>query len=547
MRAKIKKTRSAELGKDVNYSFKLLKGDLFGGVTTAVIALPVAIAFGVASGVGAVAGLYAAIAIALFAAVFGGTPAMVSGPTAPMVVAMAVIVTHSADSLAEAFTIVMLTGVIQICFGLFRLGRFIAYTPYSVISGFMTGIGIIIISIQFSPVLGLPSPGGGAVGSILNLPSALPNANIQAVLLAACTLVLMIFWPLKLHRIIPDTLGALALGTLLGVFLFTDAPVVGTIPSGIPSIQLPVLNFEFLIHVLEPALVLAIIGSINSLLVSLIADAMTRSRHNPNREIIGQGLANLLSGLFGGLPGSGSTVPTVVNIRAGGRTRVASILVAVILGTFLFDLGRLVEQIPLPVLAALLLKIGYHIIDWRFIARLHKIEKTHLTVMLLTASLTVFVDLITAVAIGLIASGMINSMKAEALELDSVVSVPLLDLESDDPFSARTGLVRMTGRFTVASASTLQHVIAEDIRAHEVVIFDFSATEYMDDSAVMVIRQLVISSNEQNKPCIVMGLNKKMTALLQSLDALPGINDSDYVETLEEARKIADNYLENLA
>ncbi len=527
----------------VSYSLKLLKGDVFGGITSAIIALPVAIAFGVASGVGAVAGLYSAIAIAFFAAIFGGTPAMVSGPTAPMVVAMAVIVTHSADSLAEAFTIVMLTGLIQIGFGLFRFGRFIAYTPYSVISGFMTGIGIIIISIQLLPVLGMPAPGGGAIGSIMSLPKALPDANVHAIALAACTLGMMILWPLKFHRIVPDTLGALALGTLLGFFVFTEAPIVGTIPSGIPELQLPVLNVEFLVQVIEPALVLAIIGSINSLLVSLIADAMTRARHKPNRELIGQGLANMLSGVFGGLPGSGSTVPTVVNIRAGGRTRVASLLVAVILCTFLFDFGKLVERIPLPVLAALLLKIGWHIIDWRFIERLHKIEKTHLTVMLLTASLTVFVDLITAVAIGLIASGMINSMKAEALELDSVISVPLLDLESDDPFSARTGLVRMSGRFTVASASTLQHVIAEDIREHEVVIFDFSETEYMDDSAMMVIRQLVISSYEQGKPCVVMGLNDKMAALLHSIDALPGIDAGNFVETLEQARKIADGYL----
>ena len=530
----------------LSYSLKFLKGDVFGGVTAAIIALPVAIAFGVASGVGAVSGLYAAIAIALFGALFGGTPAMVSGPTAPMVVAMAVIVTHSADSLAEAFTIVMLTGLFQIGFGIFRLGRFIAYTPYSVVSGFMTGIGIIIISIQLLPVLGQPAPGGGAIGSIVNFPKALADTNLQALALAVCTLGLMILWPLKLHRIVPDTLGALALGTILGLFLFTDTPVVGSIPSGIPALQLPVLDIEFLLEVIEPALVLAIIGSINSLLVSLIADAMSRSRHSSNRELIGQGFANMLSGLIGGLPGSGSTVPTVVNIRAGGRTRVSSILVALILGLFLTDLGKLVEQIPLPVLAALLLKIGWHIIDWRFIQRLHKIEKTHLTVMLLTASLTVFVDLITAVAIGLIASGMINSMNAEALELDSVVSVPLLDINSDDPFSARTGLVRMSGRFTVASASTLQHVITEDIRDHEVVIFDFSATEYMDDSAMMVIRQLVISSDEQNTPCIIMGLNDKHAKLLHSIDALPGIPKDQFVETLDAARAVADELLDQM-
>ncbi len=527
----------------MSYSLKLLKGDVFGGITAAVIALPVALAFGVASGVGATAGLYAAIAIAFFAAIFGGTPAMVSGPTAPMAVAMAVVVTHSANTLAEAFTIVMFTGVLQIGFGIFRLGRFISYTPYSVISGFMTGIGVIILSMQILPVLGHPTASDGLKQVIAELPAALSSVNLHALAVAAITLALMLLWPRKLHRFIPDTLGALALGSLAGIFVFTEAPVVGTIPAGIPQLQIPVLDADFLIRMIEPALVLAIIGAIETLLVALMSDAMTRSRHKPNREIIGQGIANIFSGIFGGLPGSGSPVPTVVNIRAGGRTPVAGVLVGLILLAFLFDAGKLAEKIPLAVLAALLLKIGWHVIDWRFIGRLHKIEKSHVTVMMITAFLTVFVDILTAVAIGLIASGMINAMNAEMLELDSVISVPLLDLDGSDPFSARTGLVRMSGRFTVASAGTLTHVIGEDIREHEVVIFDFSQTEYMDDSAVMVIRQLVASASEQGKPCIVMGLSDKMSRSLHALDALRRIDKDSFVETLAEARELADRYL----
>ena len=527
-----------------NYIAKFLKGDIFGGITAAVIALPIATAFGVASGVGAVAGIYAAIAIALFAAIFGGTPAMVSGPTAPMAVAMAVVITHSANSLAEAFTIVMFTGLLQIGFGVFRLGKFIAYTPYSVISGFLTGIGIIIISMQILPAIGAPTATDGIRQTIEILPDALSSINLHALAVTGFTLAMILVWPKKLHRFVPDTLGALLLGSLLGMFIFTQAPVVGSIPSGIPSIQVPVLEPEFLIRMIEPALVLAIIGSVETLLVALVADAMTRTRHKPNREIVGQGIANIFSGMFGGLPGSGSPVPTVVNIRAGGRTRVSGILVALILFTFLFELGELVERIPLAVLAALLLKIGWHVIDWRFVKRLAKIEKSHVTVMLLTAGLTVFVDILTAVAIGLIVSGMINAMNAEPLELDNVISIPLLDdFDTEDPFSARTGLVRMSGRFTVASAGTLSHVIGEDIREHEIVIFDFTPTEYMDDSTVMVIRQLVLSSYEEGKPCIVMGLSDDMAKTLNSLDALQEIDKANFVETLEEARQIANEYL----
>ena len=527
-----------------NYTAKFLKGDVFGGITAAIIALPIATAFGVASGVGAVAGIYAAIAIALFAAIFGGTPSMVSGPTAPMAVAMAVVITHSATSLAEAFTIVMFTGLIQIGFGAFRLGKFIAYTPYSVISGFLTGIGIIIISMQILPVIGAPTATDGIRQTIKFLPDALSNINLHALAVTGFTLAMIVVWPKKLHRFIPDSLGALLLGSLLGMFVFTQAPVVGSIPSGIPSIQVPVLEPEFLIRMIEPALVLAIIGSVETLLVALVADAMTRTRHKPNKEIVGQGIANIFSGMFGGLPGSGSPVPTVVNIRAGGRTRVSGVLVALILFTFLFQLGELVERIPLAVLAALLLKIGWHVIDWRFVKRLTKIEKSHVTVMLLTAGLTVFVDILTAVAIGLIVSGMINAMNAEPLELDNVISIPLIDdFDTEDPFSARTGLVRMSGRFTVASAGTLSHVIGEDIREHEIVIFDFTPTEYMDDSTVMVIRQLVLSSYEEGKPCIVMGLSDDMAKTLNSLDALQEIDKANFVETLEEARQIANEYL----
>ena len=528
----------------MNYSFKSLKGDIFGAVTAAVIALPVALAYGVASGVGAVAGLYAAIAIAFFAAVFGGTPSMVSGPTVAVTVAMAVIVTHSAANLAEAFTIVMFAGLIQIGIGAFRLGKLITYTPYSVISGFLTGIGVILISMQILPVLGAPAATDGIRGTIGNLPDALSDINLHAFAVAALTLAMLLVWPRKLHRFIPDTLGALCLGSLLGIFVFPQAPVVGPIPSEIPSLQVPVLNAGFLIRTLEPALVLAIIGSVYSLLVALVADAMTRSRHNPNRELVGQGIANIVSGIIGGLPGSGSTLPTFVSIRTGGRTRVSGILVALILFAFLFGLGELVERIPLAVLAALLLHIGWYVIDWRFLTRLAKIEKSHVTVMLITAVLTVFVDILTAVAIGLIVSGMINAMNAEPLELDNVVSVPLVDeFETENPFSARTGLVRMTGRFTVASAGTLSHVIGEDIREHEIVIFDFTPTEYMDDSTVMVIRELVRSSYEEGKPCIVMGLSDYMAKTLNSLAALQEVEKANFVDSLEQARQIANEFL----
>ena len=289
----------------MSYSFQSLRGDIFGGVTAAVVGLPVALAFGVASGLGALAGIYGAIAVGFFAAVFGGTRSQISGPTGPMAVAMAVIVTTHADSLAEAFTIVIMAGLIQILLGVMRIGRFVAFTPYSVISGFMSGIGIIIMLLQTLPFLGAPGASGGPIGVVRALPNALNNVNLSALVIAFVTLVVGVLWPRQLRRYFPPTLAALAAGTLLGVLWLTNTPVIGEVPTGLPQIELPVFSLSLLVKAIEPALILALLGSIDSLLTSLIADAMTRTHHNPDRELIGQGIGNLVAGFIGGLPGAG--------------------------------------------------------------------------------------------------------------------------------------------------------------------------------------------------------------------------------------------------
>lgn len=221
-----------------------LKGDIFGGLTAAVVALPLALAFGVASGVGPIAGLYGAIAVGFFAAIFGGTPAQVSGPTGPMTVVMGAVVAQHADSLPEAFTIVILGGALQILLGILRVGRYVSYTPYSVVSGFMSGIGIIIILIQVLPFFGLDTAAGGPVGAIQAWPEILKSLQPDALAIGAAALALMVFWPKTFDRILPAPLTALVLGTLLGLFVFPAAPVIGSVPTGLPEIVLPVINFE---------------------------------------------------------------------------------------------------------------------------------------------------------------------------------------------------------------------------------------------------------------------------------------------------------------
>ena len=529
----------------ISYDFRTFRGDVFGGITAAVVGLPVALAFGVASGLGALAGIYGAIAVGFFAAVFGGTRSQISGPTGPMSVAMAAIVTVHADDLGNALTIVVVAGVIQVLIGALRIGRLVAFTPHSVISGFMSGIGLIIILIQILPFVGADSAEGGPMGAIRAIPDAIVGMNYKALIIAAVTLAVAVFWPARLAKWLPSTLAALAAGMVLGILWLTGTPSVGEVPIGFPDLALPDLSPGFVISAAEPALTIALLGSIDSLLTSLIADSLTRSSHNPNRELVGQGIANTAAGFIGGLPGAGNTLSTLVNFRAGGRTALAGVLVAAILMAFALGLGRYVESVPLAVLAGILVKVGWDIIDWRFITRAHRVQREHLLVMLITMALTVFLDLVTAVAIGLIAAGIASARQFERLEMDSVVSTPLLDrtflrqVDGEDEFSARVGLISLRGTFTVASSNRLVNTVRADLRDNEVLIWNFAETVYMDDSAALVIEQLLDLEKEEGIPCIIMGLQGAAASTLRSLNCLDNVPEDHYVADLEEARELA--------
>ena len=532
----------------MNYNLQTFRGDIFGGVTAAVVGLPVSLAFGVASGLGAVAGLYGAIAVGFFAAVFGGTRSQISGPTGPMSVAIAVIVTTHADDLAEVFTIAIMAGLIQILLGVLRIGRLAVYTPYSVISGFMSGIGIIIILLQTLPFLGAPVTTGGPLDAVGMWPDVIPDINFGAVAIATVTLVVGLTWPRQLRKYLPPTLAALIAGTLLGVLVLTNTPVIGEVPTGLPDLRLPDLGGSVLLEAVQPAIIIALLGSIDSLLTSLIADSMTRTRHNPNRELVGQGIGNMAAGFIGGLPGAGATLGTVVNLRAGGRTPVSGVLRAAILLALVLGLGRYVESIPHAALAGILLKVGWDIIDWRFLTRIHRVQREHLVVMLITLGMTVFLDLVTAVGIGLIAAGMASARQFERLQLDAVISTPLLDRtflgpgkdgKEADEFSARVGLVALRGSFSVASANKLVNTIGLDIQEHEVVILDFSDTVYVDDSAALVVEQLIEVAIAEDTACIVMDLTGRPAQTLRSLNVLDQVPADHFVATLDEAREVA--------
>jgi len=494
-----------------------IRGDIYGGVTAAVVALPLAMAFGVASGLGPIAGLYGAIAVGFFAAIFGGTDSQVSGPTGPMTVVMGAVVTQYSGNLADAFTIVFLGGLIQIAFGMLKLGRYIAYTPYSVVSGFMSGIGVIIILIQTLPFVGATTVAGGPIGAIDAWLSGNVLINSDALIIATVGLAIGIFWPKRLSAVLPSALAALIVGTLLSMLLFTQAPVIGEVPTGLPQLIIPTLFDSHIFTLFKAALILALLGSIDSLLTSLVADAITRTQHKPNKELIGQGLGNMFSSLIGGLPGAGATMRTVVNVRAGGRTPISGALHAVILLTLVLGLGPIAEKIPHAILAAILLKVGWDIIDWEYLRRIKTAPRAKMVVMLVTLSLTVFADLVTAVAVGLVMAGFIT---AEWTEQEEVKGVSFHQ-QCDD-----VQLITMNGSYSYASARQLVHHIA-DLGAHlhpQTLIYDLSKITHLDTSAALALEELFEIAKEEGHKVLTVsphGHAYNTLSRLRSLDKIP--------------------------
>ncbi|MFY9251043.1 MAG: SulP family inorganic anion transporter, partial [Vulcanococcus sp.] len=399
------------------------RGDLTGGITTAVVALPLAMAFGLTSGAGAIAGLWGAIVLGFIAAPLGGTPSQVSGPTGPMTVIMAAVITaligrYGAEAgLAVAFTVALLAGALQVLFGVFRLGQYIVQMPYSVISGFMSGIGVIVVVLQLPILLGLSLK--GTIPQILAaLPAQLPNLNGLALLIGALTFALIRSYPRRWNRWLPAPLVALVLISALSTLLPEGSiPRLGAIPQGLPTLRWPQLRFDDLRLLGGYAITLAVLGSIDSLLTSLVADNITRTQHRSDRELIGQGIGNMAAALVGGLPGAGATMRTVTNVQAGGRTPLSGMVHSLALLIVTLGAGSFASEIPLAVLGGILLHVGLEIVDWSFLKRAPRLSWKATGLMWLVLLLTVFWDLVTAVVIGVSLANVITIKdQADALQ-----------------------------------------------------------------------------------------------------------------------------------
>ena len=524
-----------------------IKGDLFGGLTAAVIALPMALAFGVASGAGAEAGLWSAVLVGLFAALFGGTPTLISEPTGPMTVVMTAVIanltaSNPANGMAMAFTVVMLAGVFQILLGALRLGRYITQMPYTVISGFMSGIGLILVVLQLGPALGQAIPPGGVMGTLQHLPELVAGVKPLELALAGITMVILWSTPQRLKKIVPPQLLALVAGTVISLTLLPllDSASsgegirrIGAISAGFPSVQIPVFGASELGLMLVDAAVLGMLGSIDALLTSVVADSLTRTEHNSNKELVGQGLGNLVSGLFGGIAGAGATMGTVVNIQAGGRSALSGIVRALVLMLVIVAGSGLAARIPLAVLAGIALKVGVDIVDWGFLRRAHRISVKGALILYLVIGLTVLVDLIVAVAVGVFLANLLTIDRLSQLQShQSVKSISTADDDLNlpkeekallDAGEGRVLLFQLNGAMIFGVAKTIgrEHNAIGQCNA---VVFDLGAVSHLGVTAALALENAVEEAVEAKRHVYVVGAagtTRKRLEALKLFELLP--------------------------
>ncbi|PHQ57015.1 MAG: sodium-independent anion transporter [Sulfurimonas sp.] len=520
-------------------STKHLSGDIFGGVTAAIVALPLALAFGVQSGMGAIAGLYGAIAVGFFAALFGGTPTQISGPTGPLaVVASVIIATEIAfyGSLDAAIgTIVatfILAGVFQILLGVFKIGQYIRYIPYPVVSGFMSGIGSIIIIMQIFPFFGLVSP-PSIVEIISSLGDIRGNINVEALLLASATIAIIYLFP-KLSKKVPSTLIALVSLTVLSTYMGLGVSIIGDIPSGFPEVHINTLlslDWHNPMLILIPAITLAALGSIDSLLTSVVADNMTKTQHNSNQELIGQGIGNMVAGLIGGLPGAGATMRTVVNINAGGKTNLSGVIHGIVLVIILFGAGAYARLIPLPVLAGILITVGIGIIDYKGLKHLKEVPRADAVIMIIVLLFTVFVDLLQAVGIGMVLASILFMKQMGDMGKNKSVSKTLKDFHEVFPPSSQ----ERESYSAIENQVYIQHFngpIFFGFTAHfrqmmkrlpevSVVIFRMYNVPSIDQSGMYALDDAIYELNKQNITVLITGINEQPRKMLENIKVIP--------------------------
>mgnify|MGYP003118808801 CR=1 FL=1 len=528
--------------------FSNIKGDLTGGIVAGVVALPLALAFGVQSGLGATAGLYGAIMVGIFAAIFGGTPTQASGPTGPMTVVSAALVTAAIQitgSLESALGIILLSfllgGALQIIFGLLNIAGYVKYFPYPVVSGFMSGVGLIIIILQLFPFVGLSSA-KNTFAVLQDLPRAFTDFNIYALALGGLTVVIYYVFP-YITKAIPSALVALIVAALAGYFLGWDVPIIGDIPSGIPNLQIDTMfsniPAESYSLILEYAAVLAVLGSIDSLLTSVIADNMTKTRHNSNRELIGQGVGNMLAAIFGGIPGAGATKGTVVNINAGGKTRISGTIHGLFLLAVLLGLGSLAAYIPLSVLAGLLIPIGFKIIDTKGLKHLFRVPKADAVVLVIVLLITTFGSLIQAVGIGVALACILFMKKASDIGEEGITLETLDDLKNEKPwqdelafydaYKDKVLIKHLKGPLFFGYTTHLKNQMSTLDPDIEALIIRMDQVPLIDQSGLYTLEDIIFDLEQRGVKVLMVNIQEQPCDMFKSIDIIPDLVSDEHI------------------
>ncbi len=546
--------------------FSNIKGDLFGGITAGIVALPLALAFGEQTELGAVAGLYGAIALGIVAAILGGTKTQISGPTAPMTVVSAVLILEAISetgSLQAAMPIIIATfvlaGLMQAMLGVLKLGKYIKYIPYPVVSGFMSGIGVIIIITQLFPFIGADSPAGGAFGTIASISRIPEIINYYSVGIAVVTIVIIYLLPYVTKKI-PATLAALLIVSIAAYYLLPADLILkinskGAIPSGLPSVSFDFLkalaNWSALIRIAEYASTLAALGAIDSLLTSVVADNITKTKHNSNRELIGQGIGNMVAGFIGGLPGAGATMRTVININSGGKTRLSGVIAGLLLAAILLGLGQLVGHIPNAVLAGILVTVGLGIIDYKGIKHIKYIPRPEAVIMFIVLGLTVFVDLLVAVAAGMVLSSLVFMIKASELVEGNSTAKSLKDFSKEEAWKDEKGLVEklgdkvyikhIDGPLFFGMISGFQSLIKSIPSTVKVVIIRMDRVPYVDQSGLYAMEEAILDMKQKGINVLLTRIYGQPKDMFEKIGIIPDLVSID--ECFDSAEKI-ESYLE---
>jgi SulP family sulfate permease len=449
------------------------------------------------------------------------------------------------------FTTVILGGVGLVVLGFLGIGRYISLMPYPVISGFMSGIGAIIIILQIGPLLGHAAKPGGVIPNVMSIMEFFTQPVVQAVILAGIALIITYLTPKSVGRIVPPPLLALLVCTPAAMWFFPEAPVIGSVPSSFPPFLFPTMEIEFLPLVLKGACVLALLGAIDSLLTSLVCDNMTRTQHNSNRELIGQGIGNMVAGFFGGLPGAGATMRSVANIRSGGRTPISGALMGLVLLATLLWLGPLAEKIPLAVLAGILLKVGADIVDWRFLRHVWEAPRADVGIMVVVFLITVAVDLITAVATGVVLASLLFVKEMADLQLANMNVIT--EVHEESPLTPEEAtvmernvgkivLIHVDGPMSFGSAKNMVRRLetAPGLGTFTSCVLDLSDVPVIDGTAALAIDDMLRIIRAHDQHLFFVGMQPHVTEALEGFGVLTHIRPGHrYVERLDALRHAA--------